>query len=53
MKIKSLIDKIKIAQMNCLHKKCPNCKGTGQKSNGDRCIHYISCPCQICRKYSL
>lgn len=32
----------------CLHDSCPSCFGTGIKSNGCLCIHYISCPCPKC-----
>lgn len=33
---------------NCLHDQCPECNGTGNKKNGEKCIHYISCPCSKC-----
>jgi hypothetical protein len=35
----------------CLHKLCPECKGTGKKANGTLCIHMISCPCPKCSVY--
>ncbi len=32
----------------CLHEQCPECNGTGNKANGEKCIHFISCPCPKC-----
>lgn len=32
----------------CLHKSCSSCKGTGRKSNGELCVHMISCSCPSC-----
>lgn len=33
----------------CLHLQCPSCHGTGvNKSTGEVCVHYISCPCSRC-----
>lgn len=32
----------------CLHDGCPQCHGTGIKSDGTPCIHMISCPCPKC-----
>lgn len=32
----------------CLHDQCENCVGTGVKLDGQKCIHYISCPCPKC-----
>lgn len=29
----------------CLHDTCEECNGTGPKSNGQGCVHMISCPC--------
>ena len=37
---------------DCLHNRCILCIGTGVKKNGDRCVHFLSCPCGRCRKYS-
>lgn len=37
----------------CLHLNCPECKGTGRKSNGQHCHHMISCRCRRCMPYSL
>jgi hypothetical protein len=38
---------------NCLHDSCPECRGTGQKSNGlVMCVHFISCPCPKCSPFS-
>ena len=33
---------------NCLHKRCPDCGGTGIKIDGEMCIHSISCLCSNC-----
>lgn len=33
---------------DCLHGKCIECNGTGRKTNGEICIHMISCPCKKC-----
>lgn len=30
----------------CLHTKCKECNGTGEKTDGQTCVHYISCPCR-------
>ena len=35
----------------CLHNKCPSCKGTGVKIDGTVCIHMISCPCPKCNVF--
>ncbi len=32
----------------CAHNQCTSCHGTGTKSNGQRCIHMISCLCPRC-----
>lgn len=32
----------------CLHKNCPECYGNGHKTNGEPCIHMISCNCLKC-----
>lgn len=32
----------------CLHDNCPECLGTGRKSDGLICIHSISCNCKKC-----
>ncbi len=37
----------------CLHRQCPECKGTGRKGNGMICIHMISCPCSRCNQHWL
>lgn len=34
---------------DCLHNRCISCVGTGIKKNGDRCIHFLSCPCGRCK----
>lgn len=33
---------------NCLHDSCPECHGSGRKSTGELCVHFISCPCPKC-----
>ncbi len=33
---------------DCLHIKCPQCNGTGLKSDRTSCIHMISCRCNTC-----
>lgn len=33
---------------NCLHDNCSECHGSGRKSTGEACIHFISCPCPKC-----
>lgn len=35
----------------CLHMKCPMCKGTGVKYDGSICVHGLSCPCKRCSPY--
>ncbi len=37
----------------CLHRQCPECKGTGGKKDGIICIHMISCPCKGCTPYRM
>lgn len=32
----------------CMHDNCPECIGTGFKSNGSICIHMIACNCHKC-----
>ena len=32
----------------CMHDSCPECLGTGIKSDGSYCMHYLSCPCPKC-----
>lgn len=36
---------------DCAHMRCPSCKGTGIKSNGQMCVHALSCSCPNCRTY--
>lgn len=38
-------------KLECLHKKCSMCKGTGHRKNGEICIHYISCRCKLCNPH--
>ena len=33
----------------CLHKQCPECKGTGLKRNSKSCHHEVFCACIQCR----
>lgn len=37
-----------ILEESCVHKSCPDCKGSGTKSDGNMCVHYISCSCSKC-----
>lgn len=37
----------------CLHQSCPECHGSGRKSNGQICVHMISCRCFRCNPYYL
>jgi hypothetical protein len=37
----------------CKHDMCPECNGSGTKSNGQRCVHALSCPCPRCNPYTL
>lgn len=37
----------------CLHDSCPNCIGTGLKSDGSICVHMIYCSCPKCSPTSL
>ena len=47
--LKDLECKEKVEKFKCLHKLCPECKGTGvRKSDGTPCIHMISCTCPRC-----
>lgn len=32
----------------CAHNACSSCVGTGIKSDGTMCVHFISCPCPSC-----
>lgn len=44
------IEKSKMASdwQPCRHNECSQCVGTGVKSDGSKCIHFISCPCPKC-----
>lgn len=56
MNVEKLMNKFFWGKKNsqeCLHKKCPECNGTGTKKNGQICVHMISCPCSRCSPYSL
>ena len=33
---------------DCMHNQCPQCHGTGVRSDGQACVHMISCPCPRC-----
>lgn len=37
----------------CMHDQCTECHGTGVTSRGTHCVHYISCTCPKCSRYSL
>ena len=37
-----------LPDIKCLHLICSQCKGTGIKKDGTRCVHYLSCPCKNC-----
>lgn len=39
---------ISVTKESCVHKSCPDCKGSGTKSDGNMCVHYISCSCSKC-----
>jgi hypothetical protein len=34
--------------LQCLHRQCSECNGSGRKKDGQPCVHMISCSCQIC-----
>lgn len=38
----------KVSKQACLHKGCPDCRGTGRKHNGEMCVHMLSCSCVRC-----
>lgn len=33
---------------DCLHMRCIECNGSGNKKNGEICVHFISCNCNNC-----
>lgn len=39
--------------VECLHTRCLECKGTGRRNDGTPCVHYISCKCKRCNKATL
>lgn len=45
-------DWFKEPKQKCLHDQCSECHGKGEKKNGERCIHMISCSCPRCTSYS-
>lgn len=45
-------ENIKTKNVNCLHKTCTDCQGSGKKKDGQVCIHYISCPCNKCSPFT-
>ena len=42
-----------VEKKTCLHEKCNECHGSGRKSNGVACFHFLSCPCPKCNPYFL
>ena len=44
----SLKDGIIKLKSSCMHDQCKECSGSGVKSSGEPCVHYISCPCERC-----
>ena len=38
----------KLEEDNCMHRRCPECKGTGITQTGSCCVHSLSCPCRRC-----
>lgn len=38
----------KSQEQACLHLTCPNCFGTGTRSDGSPCVHMMSCSCPRC-----
>ena len=42
----------KRSKSNCMHDNCPQCQGAGVKSNGQSCVHMISCRCERCNPCS-
>ena len=45
--INNLSKSLKSNQL-CMHDQCQSCHGTGLKSDGNMCIHNLSCPCPKC-----
>lgn len=40
--------------ISCAHLSCPQCGGTGQRSDGlGMCIHFLSCRCPRCSPHSM
>ena len=42
-----------VPNIRCAHDACPECIGTGVKSDGSRCVHMISCSCPRCTPYCM
>lgn len=38
---------------NCAHQHCERCHGTGKDSNGNQCVHMISCRCVRCSPFQM
>ncbi|PHM35970.1 3'-5' exoribonuclease domain-containing protein [Xenorhabdus innexi] len=46
----SLPDTYQYTDEPCLHQNCPDCHGVFAKSNGEPCVHLMSCHCPRCKK---
>lgn len=46
--LKKVSEKNDLNWIPCLHDNCELCYGTGVKSDGTTCFHYISCSCPKC-----
>lgn len=50
---KTFYHEVQPKEQKCLHESCQECNGTGiKKSDGNHCIHMISCNCPRCTPYS-
>ena len=36
---------------DCAHDNCPECGGTGRKSSGEPCLHFLYCTCTKCNPF--
>ena len=39
--------------INCAHRNCSQCHGSGTKRNGEKCIHMLVCSCPLCNNFTL
>ena len=46
--LKNIFDNKSKEWQPCLHEGCPDCIGTGIRTDGSLCVHMISCPCHKC-----